>query len=183
MLTWSDLEASVDAGLLQRWPFGNGHPPVGGRALYVTPNVFSAMTQRPWPSVAGEYPHRTQQRRTAMRMVIERFVKGDALVAKHDLKELGSEKINARMKGFWEIRSQGPIHETRLLGHFGRVGAFVGTSFLSHEFLNQYSDWEAQRDFCASEWARIFGNKLPLSHPWPVLTIANHKTYTDDPHD
>lgn len=179
MLTWTELEAFADGGQLRRWTLGKAHPPLGGRALYMIPSVYTEITEHRWPAADGESPTRTRLRRTAMRLVLERFVRGHRLVQRQDIKELGSNPMRACMKGFWEIRSQGPIEETRLFGHFARPGAFVATAFKPRGDFTSQEHWKRQRQECDAEWANLFGASNYMTKPWPVLVAADYLQYTD----
>ena len=178
MLTWEELEAIVVQKRLVRWTCGSAHPPEGGRALYMTPDVFAGVSAREWPASLGETVTRTRDRRSAMRQVLERFVKGHALVPRKDVKELGSENIQPSMKGYWSIRSQGPIEQTRILGFFARPGAFVATAFKPRSSLTE--QWQAQKRLCEIEWGILFPGAKCLGKPWPVLMRSEYEEYTND---
>jgi len=180
MLTWAALEALVAEGCLIRWSPNGDDPPAEGRALYMTPDVFAAITKQPWPSSGGEMPRHTQQRRSAMRQVLERFVKGLHMLIQRDIKELGSvSPLRSHMRGFWEIRSQGRMEETRLFGFFARPGAFVATGFKGRGEFEEQADWDAQRCACEQQWQFLAGNEKYLAEPWPITTRSQLAKYVD----
>lgn len=179
MLTWSDLEVLCEARKLTRWkgpPVPRGLKP---RFLYLTSEVHDQIANRPWPSADGERPDRTALRRTAMRAVLHRFSQGHMLNVNRDMKELGSRDVNAQMRGFWEFRSQGPIHETRLFGFFARRGAFVGLRFGSRDGM-QDADFETELGHCNQIWQELFSDAEPLSEPWPVLARPDLEEYLNE---
>jgi hypothetical protein len=108
---------------------------------------------------------------------MERFVLGQNLRVKYDLKELGSERNDIRMKGFWEFRSQGRMHETRLFGFFARPGAFVATKFRSRDDFQNKNDWIAERLAGEARWREIAGDTPYLNEPWPVDGSASMQSY------
>lgn len=184
MLTWPDLETHVVAGRLIRWTHDGKASPADGRALYMVPEVYEGVQNRHWPASDGERPAHTADRRAAMRAVLRRYVVGDALLIRRDLKELGSPidgAPNVRMRGYWEFRSQGRMEETRLFGFFARPGAFVATAFKARgEFRKgMQSDWNAQREKCGIEWHRVFADRRFLSEPWPMLTRDQMSAYLE----
>src|SRR4051812_33163299 len=78
MLTWAELQALVTTGQLSLWlPSGMREVPAYGRALYMLPAVYSTFQASPWlGAFPGERPQTTSDRRRALRMVLERYVKG-----------------------------------------------------------------------------------------------------------
>ena len=180
MLTWRDLEAHCAHGRLVKWsPRQGSHPPEGGRALYMSPKVYADFEQSPWPGSTGEKPTQTRRRRAAMRTALERYWNGDAINLRHDIKELGSEPVNAKMRGFWEFRSQGPMEETRLFGFFAFKGAFVSLSFKGRgHFASDRGAWHAERNACEAQWSALSNGHLYLAAPWPVLTRSQLLAYT-----
>lgn len=179
MLTWDELEALVSSGRLKRWNVRGRAPPVRGRALYMEKNVYEQFTQQPWPASQGELPRHTSERRTAMRMTLERYVLGHAVILNKELKELGSDRARTTMRGYWSIRSQGRMEETRLLGHFARPGAFVATRFAGRGEFRDDPDWKAAKDASDVLWHRLT-SKPYLSSPWPVRLRADLATYLGD---
>jgi hypothetical protein len=140
--------------------------------------VFDRFEGRPWPDAQGEDPRHTQQRRTAMRQVLERFVKGHALVLARDIKELGSRDRAQHMRGYWEFRSQGRMTETRLFGFFARPGAFIATDFQSRDLYTGQADWDDQRARCGAQWSGLTDKDWYVG-PWPVELRAHLATYLD----
>lgn len=178
MLTWRELEALCDLqGPLVRWRLGARPTPLGGRAIYMERGVHASFTDRPWPASGGEDPRTTRTRQAAMRTVLERFVRGDAVRLKYDIKELGTKSRNETMRGYFSIRSQGPMTETRLLGFFARHGAFVATAFEPRDRFVTQADWDEQRDRCGETWTRLVGHAPFLTDPWPVETRDHLSTY------
>lgn len=143
----------------------------------MTADVFERFTARPWPASQGENPQRTRERRSAMRMVLERFIRGDVLVLNQEIKELGSRDTNLGMRNYWEFRSQGRMTETRLFGFFARPGAFVATDFQPRDIFETQDDWDRQRDKCRATWAIFSGGNSPIQSPWPVQTRAALAAY------
>lgn len=153
--------------------------PSGGRCLYMLNDVFDRFENKPWPTAEWERPQLTRDRRRAMRMVVERFVKGENINLRYDLKELGSDKvINANMKGYWEFRSGPPNEQTRLFGFFARPGAFVATEFALRGDYVDNADWRAQRQACQKQWEQLTSEAY-LAEPWPVLTGADLAEYLE----
>lgn len=185
MLTWPELETHVANGTLKRWTHDGKLPILGGRALYMTPAVFEAFQNAPWPESDGELPTRTQERRSAMRAVLKRFTLGQGMLIRRDIKELGSPLEGAPkvgMRGYWEFRSQGKIHETRLFGFFARHGAFVATDFKGRGEFRQgnQQDWDDQRKSCLARWEALTGSASFVQEPWPVLTRDQLTSYLSD---
>lgn len=189
MLTWAVLETHVANGTLRRWSlYGDEKTVSDGRMLYMLPDVLNAIDQRPWPGSEGERPSHTADRRSAMRMVLKRFVKGDMLNLRRDIKELGShidKSIDPKMKGYWEFRSQGRMEETRLFGFFARPGAFVATDFKGRgDFAKgNQAQWNAQRVSCRSKWDALFPTEPPIRKPWPVHTRSHLNAYLERSND
>lgn len=181
MLTWSELETHVAARKLRKWEPSKAGTAPDGRCLYMTPDVFEAILVKPWPATRAVSLCRARDRRAAMRMVLERYVKGFGLNLDRDMKELGSMKQNAAMRGFWEFRSGQPIEETRLFGFFARPGAFVAFSFEPRGKFGGASDpaWKAERDVCETGWKTLFGARPYLTSPWPVRDRPAFLTYVD----
>ncbi len=178
MLTWRQLETLCgDDGPLVRWTAGRDTVPVGGRALYMERSVHTDFTARPWPACDGEAATRTATRRAAMRSVLERFVRGHVLRVNADVKDLGSRDRNEKMRGYFSIRSQGPMTETRLFGFFPRAGAFVATAFEGRDLFVSQADWDNQRELCRATWNRITSGAPFLTDPWPVDTRSNLQAY------
>jgi hypothetical protein len=182
MLTWDDLEALLRAGKLKLWdPKRLGKVPPDGRALYMLPDVFEAVLDKPWPSAGrGEPAARTRERRSYMRRVLERYVTGGIINLNSDLAEMGSKLPKPHHRGWWEFRSQGPSVQTRLFGFFARRGAFVATGFRSKEMLSYKDQFAAD----ASEWATLAGGAPYLDTIYPVDSPDHLEFYltreTDD---
>lgn len=145
----------------------------------MTRDVFERFSQRPWPDSAGEDYRRTTERRSAMRQVLERYVKGHALLLNRDIKELGSRDRAAHMRGYWEFRSQGRMTETRLFGFFARPGAFIATDFQSRAKYVSQDDWDDQRKSCGQIWDDITKSAKYMIDPWPVSLRSELKNYLD----
>ena len=148
------------------------------------PDVLVAIDERPWPGSDGEKISHTEERRAAMRMVLRRYLKGEMLNIRRDIKELGSHIDKATdpgMKGYWEFRSQGRMEETRLFGFFARPGAFIATDFKGRgEFARGVqSQWDAQRESCKAKWEALFPTQSPMANPWPVQTRAQLISYLE----
>jgi hypothetical protein len=167
MLTWNELEALVSSGRLMRWNVQGRAPPAGGRALYMEKDVHEKFTDQPWPASQGELPRHTSERRTAMRLTLERYVLGHAVLLNRELKELGSDRARTTMRGFWSIRSQGRMEETRLLGHFARPGAFVATRFAGRGEFRDDPDWQAAKNASDVLWNTLTTKKYLMAR-WPV---------------
>lgn len=178
MLTWLDLETLLHAGKLLKWlPPGLDKVSPGGRALYMTPIVHSEVCHGNWFAPLGELPIVTRQRKQVLRAVLGRYVKGHFLNINWDIKELGTKRVDATMRGYWEFRSQPPQEETRLFGFVPLVGAFVCTDFQPRgKFLTQ-ADWLAQRQSCQSVWDSLTCHAAFLDNPWPVRTRTDLATY------
>lgn len=112
-----------------------------------------------------------------MRSVLERFVRGDALRVNADMKDIGAKHRNENMRGYFSIRSQGPMTETRLFGFFPRAGAFVATAFVGRDQFSSQEDWDERRESCREIWNRITGEAAFLTDPWPVETRAQLQAY------
>ena len=179
MLTWEQLEKHVVDGRLMKWTCGLKQTPDAGRVLYVLPEVYEALTQKPWPASDGERHVHTKERRQAMRQVLERFVKGHAMLVNREVKELGSASMLTHMRGYWEFRSMGRMEETRLFGFFARTGAFVATAFCARGSFTKQADWDRRRQLCDKLWAGIFPNDSFLDEPWPVNAKPEMNSYLD----
>lgn len=178
MLTWRQLEALCgDEGPLIRWTAGRDGVPPNGRALYLERSVHTDFTSRPWPACEGEAPKRTAARRTAMRSVLERFVRGDVLRVNADMKDIGAKRRDENMRGYFSIRSQGPMTETRFFGFFPRAGAFVATAFVDRDQFSTQEDWDKRRESCREIWDHITDGATFLTDPWPVDTRAQLQAY------
>ena len=177
MLTWTELEKLCLDAKLVRWKIGGREVAENGRGLYMLPEVHREFSERPWPASAGEDPKHTQIRRSAMRNVLERFVQGHNLRVNYDLKELGSERSDVSMRGYWEFRSQGRMTETRLFGFFVRPGAFLATAFCGRDKFANGSDWKKRRLKCEELWKANFDNSKYLENPWPVTDADGLKAY------
>lgn len=132
------------------------------------PDVRDEVDNQPWPGADGEHPRRTAERRIAMRQVLERYVTGNALLIRRDIKELGSDPVRPHMRGYWEFRSQGRMEETRLFGFFARPGAFVATAFKGRGTFGSQSDWDTQHAACEARWNQLTGGAAYMTEPWPV---------------
>lgn len=179
MLTWSQLETFCNDGQLVRWKAGERSLSVGGRGLYMLTDVHSRFTERPWPDASDEDPRRTRERRGAMRNVLERYVKGQAIRLNYDLKELGTLNRDQGMRGYWEFRSQGPMTETRLFGFVPLPGAFVATDFQSRAEFESAADWAAQRAACGQRWDSLTSGAPFMNTPWPVDGRSALAAYLD----
>jgi hypothetical protein len=184
MLTWRDLEAMCRAKTLWRWTPGGRKQPTDGRCLYLLDDVREAFIARPWPGAEGRGPGQVAVRRGAMLNVLERYVEGLPLRVNADIKELGTKRRDANMRGYWEFRSQGPRTQTRLFGFFARPGAFLATAFEPRDIYQDPADWLAQRRACQQRWNAVTRNAKFCVSPWPVETRASLQAYleiTDGP--
>ena len=118
-----------------------------------------------------------------MRQVLERFVLGQHVRLRNDLKELGTMRNDAAMRGYWEFRSQGRMVETRLFGFFALPGAFVATDFQPRDIFVTQQDWDGQRQKCAGSWGNLTGGADFLVDPWPVHTRREFETYLERDND
>ncbi|RYZ90713.1 MAG: hypothetical protein EOP06_07590 [Proteobacteria bacterium] len=109
--------------------------------------------------------------------MLERFVKGDALLHERDLKELSFGGQRPAMRGYWEIRSQGRMEETRLFGFFARPGALVGTGFEGKGRLLSGDDYKARRAACGKIWDALLPGCRWIQDPWPVETKDHMYSY------
>jgi hypothetical protein len=101
MLTCAALAAFCEEGLLRQWtPRPSISTQPSGRVLLMFPEVYDRFEKSPWPGSDGENPRRTRQRRSAMRIVLERYCDGRFVNLRYDIKELGSEPVQSRMRGF-----------------------------------------------------------------------------------
>lgn len=116
-----------------------------------------------------------------MRQVLERYVLGRGLNVNYDMKELGSLKNDASMRGFWEFRSGPPSEQTRLFGFFALQGGFVATSFKSRARFGGASDpaWEKERSAGEAVWKELFPDAAYLTSPWPVKMSRDFRMYLD----
>lgn len=147
------------------------------------PEVHDAIKMRPWPGADGEPVNRTKDRRRAMRSVLERFVKGHAINYGYDIKEMGSEVVNPSMRGYWEIRSQGAMEETRAFGFFARRGAFVATGFNRRGLYPGSITWDEQRNRCRARWDFLSFEAPVIDQPWPVVTRTDLNDYLEQDDD
>lgn len=179
MLTWDDLEGLCASGALKRWIVRSPAPGFRPRLLYLASDVHVAIATRPWPDADGEAPYRTKARRQAMRSVLERYVRGEGLNLNRDLKEMGTRDMSQAMRGFWSIRSQGPIHETRIFGFFARKAAFVGLRFGSRANMKD-EDFSEECRICVDEWDRLTDSAAYLTNPWPVRLRSQLSDYINE---
>lgn len=179
MLTWDQLEALCADKVLARWTSPPPAPGFKRRLLYMAADVHESISLRPWPDADGERPQRTAVRRQAMRALLNRYARGEGLNLGRDIKELGTRDVDASMRSFWEFRSQGPIHETRLFGFFARPAAFVALSFGSRAGMVD-ADFEAERASCQQAWDDIADQAMPLDEPWPVRLRSELESYLND---
>lgn len=114
-------------------------------------------------STVGDSMERTKQRRAAMRMVVERYVKGHFLLVEVDIAELGSKVHRPQHRGWWEFRSGKPDAETRLLGFFARPSGFVATGFLPRPGI----DFQARHRVCLARWNDLTTGRPFLDEPYP----------------
>lgn len=177
MLTWQQLEELCRDGRLVRWKIGGREVGANGRGLYMLPEVHQQLSARPWPASNGEHPNHTRDRRTAMRQVLERFVLGAAIRVKYDIKELGSERSDEAMRGYWEFRSQGRMTETRLFGFFVRPGAFLATAFCGRDEFSKASHWVDRRVACEALWKNLCSGSTYILDPWPVVDAEELNSY------
>lgn len=180
MLTWDDIKGLCDCGAGILWlPRGYTEVPPEGRALVMLPNVYQEFCHGTWFAPAGEPSARTRERKASLRLVLERYVKGHHLNLNRDIKELGTKKINAAMRGCWEFRSHPPKEETRLFGFFARPGAFIAVSFQARGKFVTQNDWQVQRNLCHGYWNSLTGTVPYMTGPWPVLLSADLAEYTE----
>lgn len=147
----------------------------------MVPDIALALDTLPWPASQGESERHTRERRAAMITLLERFVRGAVLRNSYDLKELGSAHARTDMQGYWELRSQGRMTETRLFGFFARPGAFVCTAFKPRSDFGGKADprWLQQRQACEATWQGLFPGRAYLKTPWPVTTRIQVAAYTE----
>lgn len=166
----------MQSGALRIWdPDGTGAVP-RGRVLYMTPEVFESVLQRPWPGIApGEMPRVTKDRRTAMKAVLRRFVIGGRVNLEIDMAELGSKLPRPEHRGVWEFRSGMPATQTRIFGFFARPGAFVALDLKARDEI----DFRQQCREAYSAWATLTGGAAYLNAPYPVKTAVEFAVYLD----
>lgn len=162
-----------------RWNVHGRPPPAKGRALYMEKSVHEQFTEQPWPASEGELSRHTRERRAAMRMTLERYVLGHCILLNREMKELGSDHSRSSMRGFWSIRSQGRMEETRLLGHFARPGAFVATRFAGRGEFRDGPDWQAAKGISDVTWKTLTKGTYLLD-PWPVRLRSELAVYLGD---
>lgn len=183
-----ELEQHAAAGILISWLGGFAEIPPAGRALYMTGEVYEKYQVAPWPQTIPQTPRGMKERRTAMKAVLRRYVAGGHMNIRYDLKELGSEHVNADMQGFWEFRSGPPVEQTRLFGFFARPGAFIATSFRARGELeasggqSAHDPWLNERVTAEATWQTLFPNQRYMREPWPTMTQASLNFYVDTTH-
>ena len=156
-LTLAELEAMClgSGAQLERWRVRGGRAPPAGRGLYLMKGVHAEIYSKPWPRAAEDLSDLiTAKRRAAMHAVLERFAIGHAMIIRSDMKELGTLQRRQDFRGWWEIRSQGPMTETRLFGFFALPGAFIGVDFQPRDRFGGRNDpqWAIEHTKCISLW-------------------------------